>query len=350
MLLLCLFSLSQSNLAQRGKKGELVGVLTSLELPDFQSKKVPKDIRPYVENMIYIPAGVFNMGDDLDTNARFYSKRVSTVASFFLSKTEIPNWLYREFCQVMIDSLGMDSAHLFLPDTLCWLENESPYTEPMASYYFSHPAYDNYPVVGVNYLQTVLFCDWLTDKVQKGLSKDSKTKGWAKMISFRLPNESEWEYAARGGLDISAYPWGESYYVYNDGGYTPKANCGAIIDTLGHIVLPADHDGYRYTSDISSFSPNGYGLYNMSGNVAEWTLDIYNPYASIFDYDLNPTFYRDTLSPKDSVSRVVKGGSFEDLPYFLSCGVRKGIMAYTQSKSIGFSVAITIFQYASQDL
>lgn len=328
--------------AQRGSKGELVGVAASLEIPNFQSKQVPKEARPYVNNMIYIPAGSFVMGQELDTITwNSVPTRTYSLSSFFISETEVPNWLYREFCQHMIDSLGSEKAQQFLPDSLCWLNGTTNSdVDYLAAHYFTHPAFDNYPVVGVSYIQAHSFCAWLTSKVKNELRRSKKIASWADFIEFRLPTEEEWEYAARGGSDLhSYYPWGPYYYTFSDDGFVPHANCGAIIDTLGATDLPADHDGYTYTGPIKSYTSNSYGLYNVSGNVSEWTTTIYNPSAYLPVYDLNPAIY-DTNAIEDSVRRVIKGGSFDDFPYFLGSSVRRGVMAHTQSKSIGFRVVL----------
>lgn len=333
--------------AQRGSKGELVGVGKSWVILDFQSKQVPKEARKYVQNLRLIPAGSFHMGEDYyDSISYSYSlsySRVISIDAFYMSETEVPNWLYREFCQEMVDSLGKEAASKFLPDTLCWIrDNNQSDLENLTRLYFQHPAYDNYPVVGVSFVQAYWFCDWLTQKVRKELSKSKKTAHWTQFIDFRLPNEEEWEHAARGGREMSYYPWGPYFYTSENNKLVTHANCGAIIDTLGGIALGAQHDGYRYSGEIYSYEPNEYGMYNTSGNVAEWTLTKYDPiYNSVACDICRPSVIFDSIAVLDSVLRVVKGGSYNDFPYFLGSGNRTGFDAYTQSRTIGFRVAMS---------
>lgn len=354
LLSICLIAFSSANYAQKGK-GKLTGadVRDIWEIPSFQSKKIQKETRKYVNNLIYLPSSSYTMGYTSEENLT-YSK-IFTIQAFYMGQTEVPNWLYREFCEEMTDSLGSDSTHLFLPDTLCWLEHEDLIPvwnyqdqwslESMANFYFIHPAYDNYPVVGVSFMQAQLFCNWLTIKVKSGLMKSSKTAAWAEIIEFRLPSEIEWEYAARGNLELANYPWGNGFYQMDEEGkLVSHANSGAILDTNRITTVPADLDGHLLTSQVYSYQPNGFGLYNMSGNVSEWTDTRYDPFLYEQTYDLVPNYsalFAET--PLDSTNVVIKGGSFNDFPYFLQSGVRRGVMAPTQSPTIGFRIVTSAY-------
>jgi gliding motility-associated lipoprotein GldK len=187
------------------------------------------------------------------------------------------------------------------PDTLCWIFDWSfSYNEPMAMLYFDSPMYDNYPVVGVNWVQAKAFCDWRTQLYNKYL----RASGYPETQKFRLPSEAEWEYAARGGLDGAAYPWG-SYYARNDNGCV-LAN---FKPGRGDYAL----DGAAYTCIVGHFSPNDWGLYDMSGNVAEWCNDAYDESVGNV-HDLNPSFEyeaKDGEGPSRK-RKVIKGGSWKD--------------------------------------
>lgn len=342
ILTICLLSLLLTNLAQKGK-GKLVGVKGLMEAPDFKSKKIPKEIRPYVNNMVLISGGSFYMGN-LDDDFLSGTTRQVSSSAFYMSEIEVPNWQYREFCADMKDTLGPDSLHYYLPDTLCWLKDKDYSNDALADYYFSHPAYDNYPVVGVSYLQADLFCIWLTEKVKLGLNESSKTNIWPDLIYFTLPTEVEWELAARGGWESVNYPWGnELYGRKKDGNFKVQANSGAIVDTNMQITIPSDFDGYYQTCPVYEYNSNEYGLYNMSGNVSEWTKEIFSVdfYTFRSDLQVDNTFY--PWKHEDSTRLIVKGGSYNDLPYFLQTAVRRGVSANTQSSTIGFRVVIPYF-------
>jgi len=162
------------------------------------------------------------------------------------------------------------------PDTTVWIKDFTySYNEPMHNDYFSHPAYQDYPVVGVSWTQAVAFCNWRT-KFKNGYQRE---KGQPNVSRFRLPNEAEWEYAARGGIPSGTYPWG-SPYLLND-----RACFLANFKPLrGDYAV----DQAVYTVEAKSYLPNDYNLYNMAGNVAEWTNSSYNAGAYEYVSSLNP--------------------------------------------------------------
>jgi sulfatase modifying factor 1 len=198
------------------------------------------------------------------------------------------------------------------PDTLCWIRDFTySFNDPQASLYFWHPSFDDYPVVGVSWVQATAFSIWRTDFMNTALRK----QGVPDVQSYRLPLETEWEYAARGGLDLSMYPWGGPYTRNYKGCFLAnfKPLRGNYID-----------DGAVYAAKVGSYEPNEYGLYDMSGNVAEWTSCAYAPDAYIFTHDLNPN-YEYNATPQDPPimkRKVVRGGSWKDIAYFLQNGTR----------------------------
>ena len=198
------------------------------------------------------------------------------------------------------------------PDTLCWIRDFTySFNDPQASLYFWHPSFDNYPVVGVSWVQATAFSIWRTDYMNSALRKN----GIPDVQNYRLPLETEWEYAARGGLDLSMYPWGGPYTRNYSGCFLAnfKPLRGNYID-----------DGNVYAGKVGSYEPNEYGLYDMSGNVAEWTCCAYHPSAYIFQHDLQPN-YEYNATPQDPPvmkRKVIRGGSWKDIAYFLQTSSR----------------------------
>jgi formylglycine-generating enzyme len=206
----------------------------------------------------------------------------------------------------------MNDIQNVYPDTLCWIRDFTySFNDPQASIYFWHPSFDDYPVVGVSWVQARAFGIWRTDFMNTALRKE----GVADVQAYTLPTETEWEYASRGGLDLSMYPWGGPYTRNYKGCFLAnfKPLRGNYVD-----------DGTVYAAKVGSYEPNEYGLYDMSGNVAEWTSTAYHPSAYIFTHDLNPN-YQYNAKPQDPPvmkRKVIRGGSWKDIAYFLQTSTR----------------------------
>jgi gliding motility-associated lipoprotein GldK len=216
------------------------------------------------------------------------------------------------------------------PDTTVWIRDfEYSYNEPMHNDYFWHQAYGNYPVVGVSWEQAKAFCQWRT------LYKNSfqKTKGKEPVNSFRLPSEAEWEYAARGGLSGATFPWGGPY-TKNDRGCF-MANFKPL---RGNYVA----DQALYTVEADAYEPNDYNLYNMSGNVAEWTMSSYHSSSYEFSSTINPN-----VSDENYNRKVVRGGSWKDVSYYLQVSSRDYEIDTMQRSYIGFR---TVQDYLGTDI
>ena len=198
------------------------------------------------------------------------------------------------------------------PDTLCWIRDFTySFNDPQASLYFWHPSYDDYPVVGVTWVQATAFSIWRTDYMNTALRKN----GVPDVHNYRLPLETEWEYAARGGLALSMYPWGGPYTRNYKGCFLAnfKPLRGNYID-----------DGSVYSAKVGSYEPNEFGLYDMAGNIAEWTCCAYHPSAYLFQHDLQPN-YEYNAKPQDEPimkRKVIRGGSWKDIAYFLQTSTR----------------------------
>lgn len=366
--------------------GELVGVL---DRPSW------KGVQPY--GMMYIPPGTAHVGNsDQDISGTFIQRpKAITISGFFMDDTEITNNEYRQFLHWVRDSIAHDMmgdylengnidweidldyedetlADLWLeedfagrrqvntnlyeftykwakwqeaaaagrsgrgmsdfveektvniyPDTMVWVRDFAySYQEPMARSYFSHPSYDDYPVVGVDWGMANAFSYWRT-LIWNKYNSDTQIE------DFRLPTEYEFEYAARGGKEHAPYPWGGPY-VRNSKG------CLLANFKPGRGNYP--DDGGAFTVAADAYYPNDYGLYNMAGNVAEWTSSAFYENANSFIHDMNPDIRYDAKDddPETMKRKVVRGGSWKDVSYFLQNGTRSYEFQDTTKSYIGF--------------
>ncbi len=212
------------------------------------------------------------------------------------------------------------------PDTLAWIHDYAySYNDPMTERYFWHPAYDNYPVVGVNWKQAKAFSIWRTELLRAYLN----SKGNAVVNEFRLPTEAEWEWAARGGNSFSPYPWGGPYTRNEKGCFLAnfKPLRGNYVD-----------DGGLTPVIVAHYPANDFGLYDMSGNVAEWTNDAFDESSYHFTWDMNPAYsYNAKDSDPSALKRkVVRGGSWKDIAYYLQVNSRTYEFQDTAKSYIGF--------------
>lgn len=217
------------------------------------------------------------------------------------------------------------------PDTLCWVRDFTySYNEPMTRHYFSHPAFDDYPVVGVNWYQAKAFCAWRTR-----FWEDYKTaKGEPLLDEFRLPTEFEWEYAARGGKKNQPYPWGGPYV---------RNSKGCILANFKPGRGNYPEDGGFYTVRADAYWPNDYGLYNMAGNASEWTSSAFYENAYSFVHDLNPDIRYDAEGNESETlkRKSIRGGSWKDIGYYIQCGTRNWEYADSAKSYVGFRCITT---------
>jgi sulfatase modifying factor 1 len=219
------------------------------------------------------------------------------------------------------------------PDTLVWLSDFSyAANEPMVEGYFSHPSFRDYPVVGVTWRQARAFTIWRTRYNEA--YRDSRRL--PHRSPYELPTEQEFEYAARGGRVGTSYPWGGPYI---------KNAKGCLLANFKPGRGNYSDDGGTYTVKVKSYFPNDFGLYNMAGNVAEWTQSAFDPSASTFVNDLAPTFnYEATKNDPEVMKRkVVRGGSWKDVGYFLQNATRSYEFQDSAKSYIGFR-CVTHFQ------
>ncbi|MBM72071.1 MAG: gliding motility lipoprotein GldJ [Crocinitomicaceae bacterium] len=302
--------------------------------------------------LIFVEGGTFTMGqveDDLTNNWDNSPRRV-TVSSFYMDETEVTNMFWLEYLNWLDRIYGNSFPEIVeraLPDTLAWREKLA-YNEPMVDYYLRHPAYRDYPVVGVSWRQATDFCKWRTDRVnenilvQEGLFvhnpesqmdeehfttdtylnrqyvgerdaegikdyspnssgyRDIRMEDGVLLPDYRLPTEAEWEYAALGLIGNSygelieerrTYPW-DGHYIRND--KTRDKGFGDINanfvkgrgDYMG--VAGALDDFGDITVQVRAYAPNDYGLFNMAGNVNEWVMDVYRPLSTLDSEEFRP--------------------------------------------------------------
>jgi len=218
------------------------------------------------------------------------------------------------------------------PDTLCWVRDFAySYNEPMAKKYFNHPAFGNYPVVGVNWKQATAFCEWRTHYMNSFLQSTQR----AEESNFRLPTEAQWEYAARGGRSQEFYPWGGPYL-------RNKKGCLLANFKPGRGNYP--EDGGFYTVRADAYWPNDFGLYNMAGNVAEWTSSLFHEGGYNIQHDMNPDirWNASESDPPRMKRKVLRGGSWKDAGMFLQCGTRSYEYQDTAKSYIGFRCVLDL--------
>ncbi len=299
------------------------------------------EVTPYTEQetgpgLVLIEGGTFTMGrteQEVAYNWDNIPRRV-TVSSFYMDETEVANVHYLEYLYWLDRVFGTDYPEVYkkaLPDTQVW-RSKLAYNEPMVELYLRHPAYQYYPVVGVNWLQANDFAAWRTDRVNEqiliregilrvnpaqvnednfntdaylagqyeGLVKSNlrdlnpnrdtrkvRMEDGILLPRYELPTEAQWEYAASGLIgntmfervtDRKIYPWNghgvrdadEKYRGEMLGNF--KRGRGDNMGTAGKL-----NDNADISAPVVSYLPNDFGLYNMGGNVAEWVKDVYRP-------------------------------------------------------------------------
>ncbi len=220
------------------------------------------------------------------------------------------------------------------PDTTCWV-NDFPNAnnETYLQLYFNHPKYDNYPVVGISWEQANAFCAWRTEYLLRGMGAQAK---WIQR--YRLPSEVEWEYAARG-KNASRFPWEQGDTKSDAGCYYANYKPGE-----GNYTK----DGSLITSACGIFSANSNGLYDMAGNVAEWTSTMYTDAGVLQMSDINPDLqYRAAKEdPYKMKKKTIRGGSWKDPVKYIQ-GATRSYEYQNESRSyIGFRC---VRSYAGND-
>lgn len=362
----------QAKLNRVGKSSSKTGVAYgSKKETDKFAPQDYKDAKP-APGLVLIQGGTFIMGGgekDILFSLDNRERQVS-VQTFYMDETEVSNVDWKEFLWDIGNNDGGDfKAGELYPDTNVW-RRDLAYNDPIAETYFSHPGFNMYPVVGITWHQANEYCKWRTKKVNETLQEDDEDA--ILYPSYRLPTEAEWEYAARGLQESEIYAW-EGKSLRNAKGQFRANFKRGRGDYAGWAGGDKKHlsDGYMITAPVQEFWPNDFGLYNMAGNVAEWTQDTYRVLALEDVDDLNP--YRrkgkTTIRPdqwldddaynqgssllfhpsaKESVpggsnydnTKVYRGGSWADIAYYLTPGSRRYLNADSASATVGFRCAM----------
>ena len=219
------------------------------------------------------------------------------------------------------------------PDTTAWINDfDNAYNEPYVRLYFSHPGYNDYPVVGVSWEQATAFCAWRTQYLISSLQTPF-------IEPYRLPTEAEWEYAARAGMNENKFPWGGDIPMTEKGCF--NAN---FKPQEGNYVK----DGNLITSNVATYPPNDFGLYDMAGNVSEWTSTAYSEGGMAYTSDMNPD-YRYNAAKEDPYQmkrKIIRGGSWKDVSNFIRSDIRMWEYQNEQRSYIGFRCVRTQVGFA----
>ncbi len=211
------------------------------------------------------------------------------------------------------------------PDTTAWINDfDNAYNEPYTRMYFSHAGYNDYPVVGVSWEQANAFSNWRTEYLRRSLGREGVF-----IEPYRLPTEAEWEYAARAGNSETPYPWEE---------ILPMDERGCFYANFKPMEGDYVRDGHVITSPVGTFKANDFGLFDMAGNVSEWTSTAYTESLNRLTSDINPEYRYDAAKedPYKMKRKIVRGGSWKDVAQNIRSDLRMWEYQNEQRSYIGF--------------
>ncbi len=265
--------------------------------------------------------------DIKDTDFRRAVRRIDSIwldSSYLNSDWKIETVRIARAAKKREDFISTIISNIY-PDTTCWkVDFRGEQNDMYLNQYFAHKSFNNYPVVGVSWEQANAFCNWRT-KVQQ----NRKT---GMIEEYRLPTEAEWEYAARGGRNGKVnklYPWKDESLKDKNGCYF--ANFKA---EEGNFPL----DGFIITAPVGSFPPNELGLFELVGNVSEWTGTAYFTSGNKLMSTMNPNVSLNALYhfPYDLKKKVVRGGSYKDIFEKINTNLRDWKYQNDKAPDVGF--------------
>lgn len=253
-----------------------------------------------------------------------------SVQTFYMAVTEVTNLSYRTFLFDLLIHNRIDEFHRAKPHQSLWIERfRWSFNEPMKENYFSHPAYDHYPVVNITREGAEIYCEWLSEEAATAVKKNSKVR----FPKVRIPFETEWVYAAKGKNNVAIYANGKDTLQNEAGCYLANFTCyklkEATYDSTTHLWVSGsggemhlNEDGGFHTVNVSSYLANDFGLYCMAGNVSEMVWD------------------------QQRTSMITKGGSWFSLDYYLRIDANEEYMFEKNNASpmIGFRPVFTFMQ------
>lgn len=221
------------------------------------------------------------------------------------------------------------------PDTTVWVNDfNNAYNEPYMRMYFTHTGYNDYPVVGVTWEQATAFCEWRTAFYRMGQPRNGRP-----IENFRLPTEGEWEFAARNGKTENKYPWDKEDTMDEKACFMANFKPGEGNYTKDGNLIPAR---------VASYVPNRFGVYDLAGNVSEWTSTAYTESGTAQMNDMNPQYKYDAAKedPYSIKKKVVKGGSWKDIGRNIRGDMREGEFQNQPRSYIGFRCVRTQIGFA----
>lgn len=276
-----------------------------------KSLKAGKSFRDCAEcpEMVVIPKGSLKMGSPDTEDGRNDNESPEhqvVLASFAVGKHEVTRAQFAAFVK----------QAKYIPAAQCKLLVDGKFEESTAGWLLpGFPQTDKHPVVCINWDDAKAYAIWISKKTGK---------------SYRLPTEAEWEYAARGS-SISARYWGDnpdqSCAYANSADMTAQEKIQGTVSWVVHNCT----DGFAYTSPVGKFKANGFGLFDMLGNVLEWTEDVYA--------ENYPNSTPESKPQEGTVRRVLRGGSWYDAPRFVRSAARDKAEPTSRYANFGFRLA-----------
>jgi sulfatase modifying factor 1 len=215
----------------------------------------------------------------------------------------------------------------------------------MDANYFTNKVYQYNPVVGVTWKQSRAYADWRGTQMRFLVRNNPELKNFT--LSFSLPTEAQWQFAAEAKLNPSDTTERSVVTTVNE-------KTGREQLSLNFKQGEGDYssDGSTFTLPVTSYTPNAFGIYNMAGNVSEWTLDAYSPSASQFVNDLNPALLYDAANNDGPLMRrkVVRGGSWKDSGDMLNTDTRNYDDQDAAHSYIGFRCVMAGFELTSEQV